>query len=108
MRRLRGWWSWIQQTGRAPNVELVQWMGWAAQAGSANVMLPFYGAPSSPTTVCRCLIIFELLQQAVTFRRHEKHAREYDFGVHRVAWAFLRVAGPDGQPHLGEQAIPVA
>lgn len=48
------------------------------------------------------LVIMELMQPAITYRRFEKHAKEYDGGVHRVAWGFLRPQGPGGQPLLGE------
>eukprot|EP00798_Chlamydomonas_sp_ICE-L_P026075 gene26075-11778_t len=47
------------------------------------------------------LLIFEVLQPAVSYRRHAKHKKEFDGGSHRVAWAFLRLAGPQG-PYVGK------
>ncbi|GAX80226.1 hypothetical protein CEUSTIGMA_g7664.t1 [Chlamydomonas eustigma] len=47
------------------------------------------------------LILFEVLQPVITYRRYEKHKKEYDGGVHRIAWGFLKVAGPGGKPLLG-------
>eukprot|EP00955_Chlamydomonas_euryale_P060324 357678-Chlamydomonas_euryale.AAC.14 len=41
----------------------------------------------------RCLLLFELLQQPATFRRYDKHRKQFDGGVHRIAWGFLRLAG---------------
>ena len=44
----------------------------------------------------------QVLQQAVSYQRYDKHMREYDGGVHRVSWGFLRLAGPQGAPLLGK------
>ncbi|GIL48429.1 hypothetical protein Vafri_4558 [Volvox africanus] len=42
------------------------------------------------------LLIFEVLQPPVSYRRYSKHIRAFDSedGSHLVAWAFLRPAGP--------------
>lgn len=50
------------------------------------------------------LVLFELLQLPVTYKRFRKHANAYEAGdgVHLVAWGFLRPGG-DGErgPLLG-------
>ncbi|GIL96403.1 hypothetical protein Vretimale_2258 [Volvox reticuliferus] len=42
------------------------------------------------------LLIFEVLQPPVSYKRYRKHIRAFDSedGSHLVAWAFLRPAGP--------------
>lgn len=49
------------------------------------------------------LLLFEVLQLPVTYKRFHKHVDAYqqDDGAHLVAWGFLRPKGDDARGELG-------
>ena len=71
------------------------------EGSESHIIEPWFISTNSATTNP-----LQVLQLAINSHRYHKHQADYDGGVHRVAWAFLRLAG-GGPPGPGGGSGPL-
>ena len=77
-----------------------------AGASTGHQLPPLPQAPGGLPQTLPSTHPSQVLQLAINSHRYHKHQADYDGGVHRIAWAFLRLAG-GGPPGPGGGSGPL-